>query len=110
MSHEKHQETIDLLLKCATESNHCADACLNERDVKTLSRCIKLDIDCAEICYLTASFLSRESEQADGIMKACAEICEACANECDKHSTMEHCVKCAEICRQCAEACSEPVK
>ena len=109
MSHEKHQETIDLLLKCATECNHCTSACLDEQDVKKLARCIKLNIDCMEVCYLTASYLSRGSEQGDGIMRICAEICEACARECEKHSNMEHCMRCADICHKCAEACSQPV-
>lgn len=107
MSHEKHKETIDLLLECATECNHCASACLDEQDVKMLARCIKLDLDCAEICYLTASFLSRGSEHAEHLMKECAEICEDCAKECEKHQHMEHCKRCAEICHECAEACSQ---
>jgi hypothetical protein len=105
MAHEKNQSLMEALSNCAAGCNHCATACLDEQDVKMLARCIKLDIDCADICLLTASFVGRDSEHANHLLKECAEICEACAEECEKHSHMEHCRKCAEACRHCAEAC-----
>lgn len=105
MAHQKNQELMNALNNCAAECNHCATACLDEQDVKMLARCIKLDIDCADICLLTASFVARDSEHANHLLKECAEICEACAEECEKHAHMEHCRKCADACRHCAEAC-----
>jgi hypothetical protein len=106
MAHEKNQELLNALNNCAAECNHCAIACLEEQDVRMLARCIKLDIDCADICQLTASYVARGSEHANHLLKECAEICDACADECEKHSHMEHCRKCAEVCRACSEACS----
>lgn len=106
MSHEQHLELMDALAKCADECNHCISACLDEKEVKMLARCIKLDMDCADICRLTAAFVSRNSEHAEHLLRECAEICNACAEECEKHSHhMDHCRKCAEECRKCAEAC-----
>ena len=107
MSHEHHRELIAVLNNCASECNHCLTSCLDEQDVKMFSRCIKLDIDCAEICSLTASLLSRDSEHGHHLLKECAEVCDKCAEECEKHAKMgmEHCRKCAEACRACAEAC-----
>ncbi len=106
MSHQKHQSIIDALNNCIAECNHCAVACLDEQDVKSLSKCIKLDIDCAQICSLMVSFLSRGSEHAMHLMKECAEICDACAAQCEKHAHHhEHCKVCAESCRKCAEEC-----
>jgi hypothetical protein len=107
MSHEKNIGLIDALNNCATECSHCAMACLDEEDVKMLAACIKLNIDCAEACRVTASSLSRGSRHGNHLLKECVEICEACAEECEKHSHMEHCKRCADICRQCAEECSE---
>ena len=107
MSHEKNKELISMLNECAAECNHCTSACLDEQDVKMLAKCIKLEIDCAEICRLTISFLARGSEHAEHILKECAEICDACAKDCEKHSHMEHCKKCAEVCHKCAEACQQ---
>ena len=109
MSHEQNQGLIDALARCAAECSHCATACLDEQDVKMLARCIKLDMDCAEICKLGISYVSRGSEHAQHILNECAEICEACATECEKHSHMEHCKRCAEVCRECAEACHTSV-
>jgi hypothetical protein len=109
MNHDQNQGLIDALAKCGAECNHCAIACLDEQDVKILARCIKLDIDCAEICILASSYVSRGSEHAQHILNECAEICEACAGECEKHSHMEHCRRCAEVCRTCAELCHSGV-
>jgi len=105
MSHEQNRGLVDALAKCIAECNHCVTACLDEQDVKMLVRCIKLDMDCAAICELAISFVSRGSEHAQHILDECAEICEACAEECEKHSHMDHCRKCAEACRSCAELC-----
>ena len=109
MSHEKNQYLIDELNKCAVECSHCAMACLNEKDVKMLTTCIKLNIDCAEVCKTTASLLSRGSMHGIHLLNECGELCNQCADECEKHADMEHCQNCAEVCRECAEVCSEVV-
>lgn len=107
MVHEKNQGLLDALNDCAAVCNHCATACLEEKDVKMLSNCIKLDFDCAAICSLTAGFVARGSAHASHLFAECADICNACADECEKHAQhgMEHCKECAEACRKCAEAC-----
>ena len=105
MAHEKNQVLIDALNNCATECGHCAMACLDEDDVKMMVKCIKLNIDCAEVCRLTASLLSRGSEHGHHLAKECTEVCDACAEECEKHAHSQHCRECAEVCRHCAEEC-----
>lgn len=105
MSQEKNMGLIEALNRCAIECSHCAMACLDERDVNMLSNCIKLDLDCAEICRTVSSLLSRGSEHGEHLLKECIEICHACADECEKHSHMDHCKRCAEECRHCAEEC-----
>lgn len=109
MAHRENKELLNALTNCAAECNHCATACLDEQDVKMLANCIKLDIDCAEICTIAAGFVSRNSSHARHILAECADICNACADECEKHAKhgMEHCKTCAEACRKCAEACSQ---
>ena len=110
MAHEKNLALLNALNNCATECNHCATACLDEQDVKMLTKCIKLNIDCADICRLAISYIARGSEHANHLLQECAEICNACAEECERHSDMEHCRRCAEACRTCAEACSHPAE
>jgi hypothetical protein len=72
-------QLIAALYLCATERNHCATACLNEQNVQMLSGCIKLDFDCADICTLTATLLSRGSEHGKHLLNECAEACKKAA-------------------------------
>jgi hypothetical protein len=98
----------------------CADACLAEPGVAEpgvaeLTRCIRLDLDCADLCAATAAVLSRRSGNEDGhgaggalraLLEACRLACQACADECESHAGHhEHCRLCAEACRRCAAAC-----
>lgn len=102
MAHNK--ELLQKLAECAAACEMCADACLDEQDIKKMVKCIRLDRDCARICQTTASFIASHSEHARHIIKECEELCSKCGEECAKHE-MDHCQQCAEACRRCAEAC-----
>ena len=104
MAHEQFASCIEACNACADACDHCAAACLQETDVKTMARCIALDIDCAQTCRMAAGFMARGSEMAAYFCKFCEEVCEACGEECAKHP-MDHCQRCAEACRRCAEEC-----
>ena len=108
MNTEQNKQLLDALNNCAAACNTCMGACLKEKDVTMVAPCIKLDMDCAAICTLTASFVARGSVHARHLFKECAEICNACATECEKHAEngMEHCKVCADACRACATACT----
>ncbi len=95
---------IDTVVACVVACNNCAAACLQEEDVKMMARCIGLDMDCAQICALSAAYLARNSEFAGQACDLCAQVCEACAAECSKHDD-DHCRRCAEACRRCAGEC-----
>ena len=56
----------DTLLRCIDECYDCtwiciscADACLGEKAVQQLSECIRLNLDCADVCYLTGAIATR---------------------------------------------------
>lgn len=102
----KNSELISTLSACADACYTCLTACLKEEEVQKMVKCIRLDLDCAQICQLTAAFISRDSDHAKQLMKECAEICSKCAQECAKHNHMEHCKICSEMCKKCAEMCS----
>lgn len=104
MTHQSMQTCIDACNDCAVACDHCASACLQEQDVRSLARCIALDIDCAEICRTAAGFMSRGSELASTICGLCADVCDICAEECERHP-MDHCRECAAACRKCADEC-----
>lgn len=100
----KHEELIRTLYECAAHCNHCADACLEEQDIKMMVKCIRLDRVCASTCTATAQALSVNSVNIKGLVDFCIEICERCAEECSRHKE-DHCQKCAEACKRCAQAC-----
>lgn len=106
MSHEQHQELLQILHECMVECNHCFDACLKEDDVKMMAECIRLDRECADMCNYLEQAISRGTPFTSELAAVCAKICEACGNECKKHDH-EHCQKCAEACFKCAEACKK---
>ena len=104
MSHHEHQQCIQACEQCAQECDHCAVACLTEDDVQMMERCIRLDMDCSQICRLAVAYMSRGSELTTSMCQLCAEVCDTCAEECARHEH-DHCQRCAEACRQCAEEC-----
>lgn len=81
-----------------------AYACLSERDVAAMAECIRLDHDCAELCRLAVGLMSRGSRFSVEACRLCAEICDACAQECERHD-FDHCRACAQACRKCADEC-----
>lgn len=104
MSLDTYASCLEACNRCADYCDMCSVACLKEDNVKMMGACIRLDMDCAAICRLTAGYLARDSKNIEQICRLCAEICDQCAEECSKHDT-EHCQKCAEACKRCAEEC-----
>jgi len=102
-----NQKNLETLYFCAAQCAHCYNACQIEKDKEKLQRCMMLDKDCEDLCRLTAQLLERGSGNAELFLKLCAEICERCASECEKHAALEHCKRCAEACRKCAEMCHD---
>jgi hypothetical protein len=52
---------IEACFSCGQACTACADACLAEDSVTDLARCIRLNLDCADICDVTGRVLSRQS-------------------------------------------------
>ena len=99
------KEKIEACHICAAYCDKCATQCLQEEDVQKMADCIRMDIQCAQICRLAASYMAQDSEYAKDICQLCADICQKCADECAKHSA-DHCQECANACQQCANACA----
>lgn len=106
MAHNEFDTCISACNDCADACDHCATACLQEPNVKDMARCIQLDMDCAAVCRLAASYMARGSEFAQELCGLCADICDECAKECAGHE-MDHCQQCAEACKRCAQACRQ---
>jgi hypothetical protein len=108
---QKLADCIQECYSCAQACTACADACLSEDDVAMLVKCIRSNLDCADICFATGQVLSRhtgyDANITRTILEACAAACKACGDMCEEHSAMAHCAKCAMECRACEQACRE---
>jgi len=101
---------IDACFECAQACTACADACLSEQMVAEMVKCVRSNLDCADICDTTGRVLSRHTGYDANLtrttVEACAAACKACGDECQRHaSAHEHCRVCAEACRRCERAC-----
>jgi hypothetical protein len=99
--------------------NECAYACALDIDEDLtelglghfeMERCIRLCLNCADICTTAAGVLRRQAVwEVDvniPLLDACLAICRICGDECQRHAPMhEHCRLCGESCRRCEEAC-----
>jgi len=103
-------ECVDACFECVGACTACADACLGEDQVKDLTRCIRLNLDCADICEATGRVLTRQAYPDWGLLRcqleACARACDVSGAECRRHArTHQHCEICAESCSRCEEEC-----
>ena len=103
--------TIDALSDCAQACTADIDADLSEQDLAEMVRCIRLCLDCVDICAATAAVISRQTDYdanvARPLLEACVAICKSCGDECERHAHMPHCRVCAEACRRCERACRD---
>lgn len=100
LNNAEYQSSFDKAMACMVECEHCAQSCLT---VSGMEACVKKCLDCAETCRTLASFMVRGSFFIAPLARACAEICEGCAKECESHDS-SHCKKCAKSCHEAAEA------
>lgn len=99
------QACIDACTRChqvclQAAMNHCLEA--GGPHVK--AKHFRLMMNCAEICQTSANFQLGGSEYQHAVCTICAEICEACAVDCEEIGDMDACV---EACRHCAESCRQ---
>jgi hypothetical protein len=104
--------TIDALSDCAQACVADADADLSEDDLAEMVKCIRLCLDCADVCTATGGVVSRQTDYDLSItrplLEACVATCKSCGDECERHARMhEHCRVCFEACRRCEQACRD---
>lgn len=107
-----YAEIVQNLADCGVACTACADACLAETGgAEKLRKCIRTNLDCAEVCAATMRLVTRQTETPNELLHAqlhaCVLACQLCADECALHAEHhEHCRLCAETCRQCQERCN----
>jgi hypothetical protein len=97
--------------ECMQALSHCHTQCLS----MAMTHCIeiggdharpqhlRLMMDCAAMCALTGDLLAHKSQFHNRVAALCAEICEVCAEDCEKLGQMEDCVA---ACRRTATLCN----
>jgi uncharacterized membrane protein len=103
---------IDALSDCAQACITDVDADLSEQNVTEMVTCIRLCLDCADVCTATIGVISRpasyDANVTRPLLEACVAICKSCGDECGRHARMhEHCRVCEQACRVCEQACRQ---
>ena len=102
---------IDAISDCTQACTTDTDADLGEQDLTEMVRCIRLCLNCTDVCTAAAAVISRPADwDADvtrPLLQACVAICKSCGDECERHAHMPHCRVCTEACRRCEQACRE---
>src|SRR5690349_1138546 len=93
---------IEVLIEASQACTACADACLSEDDVVELAKCVRTNLDCADVCAATSCVLSRHTgydfNVTRALLEACSTVCFTCADECARHAERHHhCYLCAQV-------------
>jgi uncharacterized membrane protein len=104
--------TIDALGDCAQACIADTDADLSEQNLAEMVRCVRLCLDCTDICTASAGVISRlgeyDASTTKPLLEVCAAVCKSCGDECERHAPHhEHCRVCAEACRRWERACRD---
>ena len=105
-------DCVEACFDCAQTCISCAEASLDEEGASALGHCIQLTLDCANACAATGPALSRSAHASPALIRhlveTCAELCRACADECDRHADeYQQCHVAAEACRACEQSCAK---
>ncbi|MBS0657243.1 MAG: four-helix bundle copper-binding protein [Verrucomicrobia bacterium] len=100
MNPEMH-ESIHRCEDCHDACLHAVHDCLKKGGEHAEAHHIGMLLDCAQMCRTAHDFMIRHSHLHPITCAACAQICQACADACDKLGHAEL----AAICRSCAESC-----
>lgn len=100
-SHDYAKKCLECSVTCLETLQYCAKIGDSHRDPAHL----QLLRDCAELCVTTANFLATDSYYRTELAMICAEICDACAIDCEQFENDEQMRLCAEICQTCAVTC-----
>ena len=107
-----HTHLSEEMKKCIEACRTCSETCLSmaanhclETGGKHVApKHFRLMLDCAEICDVSAHFMLRNSAHHELTCGVCAQICQACADNCAEIGDMDSCV---QACRNCAETCRQ---
>jgi hypothetical protein len=66
---------IESCFACALTCTSCADACVAEDTMTGLRQCIRLNLDCADVCSATGALASRRAGSNQEVVRTMIETC-----------------------------------
>ena len=105
--HNAMVNCIEACTYCHAVCLHTFEHCLNKGGRHAAPAHIRLLIDCSQICATAADFMNRGSAVHTETCRACAVICQRCADECESMNDDEFMRRCISACRTCSATCSE---
>ena len=105
-------ECIEACSLCEFACVSCADSCLGQDTLEPVRQCIRLNLDCADVCALTSHLVARalaaEPKLVQAQLEICASLCGACGRECRRLSLAhDQLTICAHACNHCEMLCRE---
>lgn len=107
MSHlsKEMKDCIDNCLNCHAVCLNTVQHCLERGGAHAEQAHVRLMLDCAEICQVSANFMLRGSELHGETCRACGVVCTRCAEDCARLGDDDQMRACVEMCRKCADSC-----
>ena len=66
---------IEECYSCAQTCTSCADACFAEDNVKSLTQCIRLNLDCADVSSITGRIATRRTGSDEEMIRRMLHAC-----------------------------------
>ncbi|MGQ0846284.1 MAG: four-helix bundle copper-binding protein [Sporichthyaceae bacterium] len=109
---KKLDAAISAMQVASQAASVCADACLNEGQIKDMRECVRTCLDCADVVDAAVRTLSRhagwEQSAAPTILRAAVAVLDAAGHESARHASMHmHSRLASEACRKAQTACEE---
>ena len=86
---------IDALSDCVEACNADNAADLSEQHVAEMTRCIRLCLDCADVCAATVGVTSRQTEYdaslTRSLLEACVTACRSSGDEWNRSPSISRC-------------------
>ena len=101
------QHSVTEALTCHRICEETITHCLHTGGAHADSDHIRMMMDCADICRVASDYMVRGSQFTSAIAALCADICEACAADCERFHDDAQMVACAQACRRCAQSCRQ---
>jgi hypothetical protein len=99
------RQCIQDCLECANICDQTLAYCLEQGGEHARVEHINLLRDCDESCTMAASMMGRKSRFSQQQREVCMLACAACAERCEAMAEDAQMSACAEACRRCLESC-----